>query len=288
MSDTTTAPPDDPIRQRFVVLLAGQSPAEALATVETKAELMREAAAKGAVWVKRRKPNGQMAKLVRLRDLDEPVLDGSELFANINEDILKSSVTAPTLLEQHPNYSFWYKPRGVLSQGSKWADHTSMPFIVAKNLSRPAHLVHRLDRFACGVIVLAHTRPAVKALTALFAQRKVIKRYRVVVAGEFTLPLPYQCDASIDEAKALTEIESAEYSKKHHQTLLSIQLHTGRKHQIRRHLSDMHFPVVGDKRYGDRSDTTELALMATELEFQCPFSNRRVHCTVPVELQKNL
>lgn len=288
MSEIDTGPSVDAIRQRFVVLTVGQSPAEALATVEPDADLLKQAAEKGAVWVKRRKPNGQMSKLVRLRDLQEPVLDGSELFVNFNENVLQSTVDAPTLLQEEKNYSFWFKPRGALSQGSKWGDHTSMPCLVSKALSRPVHLVHRLDRFASGVMVLAHTRPAVKALTAMFAQRKVVKRYRVVVVGEFKLTLPHRCIATIDDAKALTEIESCKYLNDANQSVLGIQLHTGRKHQIRRHLSEIGYPVVGDKRYGDLSDSSELALMATELEFQCPFSAKTIHCVVPNSFQATL
>jgi len=288
MSEIYTDPSTDAIRQRFVVISVGQAPADALATVESDANLVKEAATKGAVWVKKRKPNGQMAKLVRLRDLQEPVLDGSELFININENVLQSRVDTPTLLQEEKNYSFWFKPRGVLSQGSKWGDHTSMPYLVNQALGRPVHLVHRLDRFACGMMVLAHTRPAVKALTAVFAQRKVVKRYRVVVAGEFTLPLPHQCTSPIDNAQALTEIETSEQGEGTEQSELKIRLHTGRKHQIRRHLAELKFPVVGDKRYGDNSSKHELALMATDLEFQCPFSKAQIHCAVPKALQKNL
>lgn len=288
MSEIESSPTIDPIRQRFVVLSVGQTPADALATVESDARLMAELAQKGAVWVKRRKPNGQMAKLTRLRDLDEPVLDGSELFVNINEAVLRNQVQAPTLLREEKNYSFWYKPRGVLSQGSKWGDHTSMPSLVSMASGRPAHLVHRLDRFACGIIVLAHTRPAVKSLTAVFAQRKVIKRYQVMVSGKFNLPLPHECTTSIDEAKALTVIESMSFIEDRNLSELSIRLHTGRKHQIRRHLAELNFPVVGDKQYGNVSDTVDLALMATELEFQCPFTQAHIHCVVPKSLQVNL
>jgi len=288
MTEIDTDPAVDSTRQRFVVLAVGQSPADALATVESDVNLMVDAASKGAVWVKRRKPNGQMAKLVRLRNLDEPVLDGSELFVNINEEVLQHKVDPPSLLQEEKNYSFWFKPRGVLSQGSKWGDHTSMPYLVNQALNRPAHLVHRLDRFACGVMVLGHTKPAVKALTAVFAKRKVIKRYQVVVDGEFNVPLPHQCSAPIDDAQALTVVESMEHLKARNQSELSIQLHTGRKHQIRRHLAELNFPVVGDKRYGNGSDQTELALMATELEFQCPFTEAHIHCVVPTTLQKNL
>lgn len=288
MIQDSTKPRSDDARQHSLVLQSGQSPADALATVEPDSELMKQAAKKGAVWIKRLKPNGQMAKLIRLRDLHDDVLDGSELFANINPDVLAASVDKPTLLEQHKNYSFWYKPRGVLSQGSKWGDHTSIAELVADELERATHLVHRLDRNACGLMVLAHTRPAVRELTAIFATRKVTKRYRIVVAGEWLAPLPHRCDGPIDERTALTEIESANYTPPADQSNLLIRLHTGRKHQIRRHLAAMGFPVIGDKRYGEKESDLSLALMSIELGFDCPFSKQPIHCVVPEIFQNTL
>lgn len=275
------------VRQRFLVLHSGQSPADALATMEPDGALMEQAARKGAVWVKRRKPNGQMAKLTRLRDLTSDVLDGSELFANINPNVLAATVEKPTLLEQHKNYSFWFKPRGVLSQGSKWGDHTAISELVANQLKRTTHLVHRLDRNACGIMVVAHTRPAVKELTALFAKRQVVKRYEAVVAGQWLATVPHRCEDSIDERRAFTEIESAEYVSLSDHSKLSVRLHTGRKHQIRRHLAAMNYPILGDKRYGDEDSEMELALMATELAFDCPFSNQSIQCFVPESMRKS-
>ena len=276
------------VRQCDVVVQIGQTPAQALATVEPDAKLLHDAAAKGAVWIKPRKPNGQMGKLVRLRELHSQVLDGSELFANLNGAVLAESVTAPTLIDAHPNYSFWFKPRGVLSQGSKWGDHTAMPYLVAEASDRTAHLVHRLDRDACGLMVVAHTRPAVRELTALFATRNVIKRYDIIVSGSWAAETPYDCKEPLDEKPSRTCIENAVVAATMNRSHLSIRLYTGRKHQIRRHLALQGFAVVGDTRYGDKASKEPLALMSTELEFTCPFSQKRVHCKVPKTLRELL
>ena len=276
---------DGCVHQRFVVMLTGQSPADALGTVEPDTNLLHEAARKGAVWVKPRKPNGQMGKLVRLRDLNESVRDGSELFANLNRSVLDTEVESPTLIDAHPNYSFWFKPRGVLSQGSKWGDHTAMSYLVADDCDRPAHIVHRLDKDACGIMVIAHTRPAVRELTAMFAKRNVIKRYQVEVSGVWDAALPLYCEEPLDEKNARTCVEAAVSDETHTRTRLSIRLYTGRKHQIRRHLALRDFPLVGDTRYGDKNSTDPLALMAIELEFTCPFSEKLVSCKVPESLQ---
>jgi len=288
MTETESLDTSSPVRQRSVVMQSGQSPADALAMVESDAALLADAASKGAVWLRRRRPNGQMAKLSRLRDLQSEVLDGSELFANLNPCVLASTVEAPTLIEQHKNYSFWFKPRGVLSQGSKWGDHTSMPFLVQSESSQPTHLVHRLDRHACGLMVVAHTRPAVRELTALFARRRVFKRYQVCVQGAWAHPVPFECQDRLDDKKALTEIESLEDGFPDETSGLRIRLHTGRKHQIRRHLAGAGHPVLGDRRYGDPESTVPLALMSTEIHFDCPFTDRAINCCLPDEWRKTL
>ena len=273
------------VRQCCVVVEFGQSPADALMTVEPDIAFLQDAAIKGAVWLKPRKPNGQMGKLVRLRDLHQSVLDGSELFANLNEAVLAVDVESPTLIETHPNYSFWFKPRGVLSQGSKWGDHTAMSYLVADASSRSTHLVHRLDRDACGLMVMAHTRPAVRELTALFATRNVIKRYQVRVEGIWDAKLPHFCENSLDEKPSRTCVEAAVVNNDTQRSSLSIRLYTGRKHQIRRHLALMGLPVVGDKRYGAKTCKASLALMSTEIEFECPFSHQHVRCEVPASMR---
>ncbi len=270
--------------QHRVVLDSEQSARQALAAIAIDSEVLEQAAEKGAVWVKRRKPNGQLAKLVRLKELETVLPFESELFANINTAVLNQTVLAPVLLQSEKNYSFWYKPRGVLSQGSKWGDHTAMPTLVQHQHGRPTHLVHRLDQQAHGIMVLAHTRPAVRALTALFAKRQVSKRYQVTVSGLWKEPLPFRFDGPLDEQQALTIIESSDVSADQLQSRLTLTLHTGRKHQIRRHLAAHGYPVVGDFRYGDPGTHQPLELAAIELGFVCPFSQRTIQCSVPNKL----
>ena len=57
-------------------------------------------------------------------------------------------------------FSIWYKPFGMLSQGSKWADHCTISRWVETHLrpQRPAFVVHRLDRAATGLMIIAHAK----------------------------------------------------------------------------------------------------------------------------------
>jgi len=72
------------------------------------------------------------------------------------------------------------------------------------------------------------------------------------------------------------------------QSILVVRLHSGRKHQIRRHLADCGHAVVGDTQYGTAQIDTPLALMATEIGFQCPFTHKLIHCALPQNLLNTL
>lgn len=121
--------------------------------------------------------------------------------------------------------------------------------------------VHRLDKETSGVLLVATSKEALTALSALFAEGKVTKRYKALVHGHFDqahgdwdTPLTKSAGGRTDprgrgkRVKALTRYRVLDQSI--HYTLLDIELFTGRKHQIRRHAKLAGHPVVGDPRYG--------------------------------------
>ena len=87
-----------------------------------------------------------------------------------------------------------------------------------------------------------------------------------------------QSDVALDGKQALTRILPLESNSQH--TLVEVQIDTGRKHQIRRHLSILGFPVVGDRQYGS-SDNSELVLTAVSLTLNCPNSGERIKFNLP-------
>jgi 23S rRNA pseudouridine1911/1915/1917 synthase len=127
-------------------------------------------------------------------------------------------------------------------------------------------IVHRLDKDTSGIILVAKNDAAHAKLSESFRQRQVQKIYIALVQGLLkqdrgTIDLAIARDpkrrtrmtarrslilGNAREARtdwrALARIDSA--------TLLEIQLHTGRTHQIRVHFSALHHPVVGDTLYG--------------------------------------
>jgi len=118
--------------------------------------------------------------------------------------------------------------------------------------------VHRLDRPTSGVLLFAKNADTASALGLAFASREVEKRYLAVVRG--WLPAALSIDSPLDEKPSLTHIVPlARYTlpfatRKYPQLRLGLVEafpHTGRTHQIRRHLKHVFHPIAGDTVYGD-------------------------------------
>ncbi|MDJ0940734.1 MAG: RNA pseudouridine synthase [Woeseiaceae bacterium] len=232
------------------------------------------AMSQGAVWITRGR-NTQ-----RLRRATRALREGDELHLYYDAGILAEEPVEPTLIADGGDYSVWNKPGGLRSQGSKWGDHCTVVRWAERHLEpeRPAFTVHRLDRAASGLILVAHTKSMAAALSKLFRSRKVEKRYLVLVAGDFsTHPDPLRIDQPIDGKQAISEASLLEVSKDKSQSLLEVRIATGRKHQIRRHLADLGYPVIGDRLYGaGEVDGVDLQLTAFLLAFRCPVSGEKV------------
>lgn len=238
---------------------------------------IKQAMQKGAVWLT------DDCGTRRLRRAKKPLPIGSRLHFYYHSEILAQQVEAPLLLVDEDSYSIWIKPRGVLSQGSKWGDHSSITRWVETNdkRQRPAFLVHRLDRAAIGLILIAHGKKATKMLAAMFARRDVQKVYQARVIGRFPQSkelVTYRSE--IDGRSAISHARLLKYNPEQNLSDLEVIIETGRKHQIRRHLSEAGFPILGDRLYGG-GDQTDLQLAAVSLAFQCPISDIYRNYNVP-------
>jgi tRNA pseudouridine32 synthase/23S rRNA pseudouridine746 synthase len=238
---------------------------------------LKQAMKKGCVWV----THGKHTR--RLRRADKSLQSGDQLHIYYDESILAAVPAPPVLITDEKDYSVWVKPRGVFSQGSRWGDHCTINRWIETNTSpqRPCFIVHRLDRAATGLMLLAHTKSAAAKLSALFAERDLDKHYRVIVEGEFVALEPVLIDAAIDDKDAKTVINSVNYCARLNRTLLDVKIETGRKHQIRRHLSEAGFPVVGDSLYGLCDNNEDLELAAYSLRFICPLSGEEKYYQLP-------
>jgi len=240
-------------------------------------QCIKQVMQKGAVWLTNRQGTR------RLRRADKKLKKGDELHLYYDERVLASEVAEARLIADEGAYSIWFKPYGMLSQGSKWGDHCTINRWAELHLipQRPAFIVHRLDRAASGLIIIAHQKRAASALAELFQKRELKKSYRVVVEGIFQPGEErLHINAEIDGRPASSWVSLIEVDSVQNRSLLEVEIGTGRKHQIRRHLATIGLPVVGDRLHGQGDAKSEdLQLTAYSLSFCCPLSGEnRAYC----------
>lgn len=251
---------------------------DAVTLVQQASDLSKQrikfAMAQGAVWLTR---GGHTQRLRRAKRVLKP---GDELHLYYDADILAEEPPAPELIADVGEYSVWNKPYGLRSQGSKWGDHCTVTRWAERHLQpeRPAFTVHRLDRAANGLILVAHTKGMAADLSQVFKSRKVEKRYLALVNGTFASEeVPLRIVQPIDDRPAVSEVTALQVSVDDKRSLLEVRIETGRKHQIRRHLADLGYPVIGDRLYGTgEEDGVDLQLQAFLLAFRCPVAGKKV------------
>lgn len=211
------------------------------------------------------------------------------------------------------------KPAGLLVHPS-WIAPRKTPNAVAllkDYLGSTVYTIHRLDRATSGVLLFGKRKQAAQDMNIAFSERRVSKTYLCVTrgytpeAGLIDHPLKPIHDKKADpfanpdkpakdamsEYRRLGTVElpvavgrypTARYS------LVEVRPHTGRKHQIRRHLKHIFHPLVGDTRYGDgkhnqmfreRFQLQRMLLMATVLEFRHPVTGEKmdIRCGVDAD-----
>lgn len=242
---------------------------------------IKQAMTKGAVWMTRGR-NTQ-----RLRRAKRTLRAGDQVHFYYDASILAEIPPEPMLVADTGGYSVWHKPRGLRSQGSKWGDHCTVVRWAEQHLQpeRTAFTVHRLDRAATGLIIVAHSKSIAAALSSLFREREIEKRYRALVANDFsTQPNPLRVEQAIDGKEAVSEISLIEVIDGGSRSLVDVQIETGRKHQVRRHLAELGHPIIGDRLYGTgEEDGTDLQLIAHLLAFHCPVNNKRVEYRLEID-----
>lgn len=232
---------------------------------------LKAAMVNGAVWLESK--HG----IARIRRAKKQVKQGDTLHLYYDSEIQLQNTDPATLIADEGTYSIWNKPYGMYSQGSKWGDHCTIYRWAERHLEpeRPAYLVHRLDRAANGLIILAHNKKTASAFVEMFKRRAVVKQYRALVEGLIIdMNLPVTIDEPLDGKAAETVILETGTTDEKQTTTVLIDIKTGRKHQIRRHLSSIGHPVVGDRLYGANDTTRDLQLSSVLLRFTCPLDNR--------------
>ena len=247
---------------------------------------LKRSAQQGAIWIQRQ----PKSKPERLRRLKKMVLPGQIIDFYYHPDLLNETPLTPILIMDCVDYSVWLKPRGMLSQGSKWADHTALyrwveqhyqPVVNGQKQLRQAWIVHRLDRATQGLMLLAHSKKMAAKLSHYFETNQIHKSYQANVWGQFsdiTQDGRKTIHNEIEGKPAISHVTPLNYDENRNLSRVEIAIETGRKHQIRRHLSESGFPIIGDRLYGNEtkdrffSERPNLQLSAYKLSFNCPIN----------------
>jgi 23S rRNA pseudouridine1911/1915/1917 synthase len=200
------------------------------------------------------------------------------------------------------------KPAGLLTVATAHERERTVfaflrDYLQAGRRGEKPFIVHRLDRFASGILVFAKSEGIKEALQAQFQKHTVDRKYWAIVEGAVANPkgtiATRLAENSAGRMHSTAEPEAGKHAVTHYRvvsrfpsvTALEITLETGRKNQIRAHLAEMGHPIVGDRSYGSTTDPLKrLGLHAFTLGFQHPAKGKRLvfRSDPPPEFRKYL
>ena len=202
------------------------------------------------------------------------------------------------------------KPAGLFVHRS-FMDKDEIYFalqLVRDQIGQYVYPLHRLDRPTSGVLLFALTQDVARLMGQAFSERNIQKTYFALTRGHLLSNgvIDYALKEKLDDLgdknvsrdkeaqSALTKYQSmattslpltlGKYSSIRY-SLIKCQPHTGRRHQIRRHLAHLRHPIIGDINYGDNKQNPffgeyfgfkRLMLIAKKVEFIHPITAQKV------------
>jgi len=191
------------------------------------------------------------------------------------------------------------KPVNIPSQGDKTGDEDMLSIIkkyLKEKYNKPGEvylgLVHRLDRPTGGVMVFARTSKAASRLSEQIREKQMHKKYLCIVDGKMENTKGSMKDFLLKNEKtntskvvkegtknakeAILDYEVVKYNEEINMSVVKVDLHTGRHHQIRVQFSSRGHSLSGDQKYGTRGRGKGLALWAYSLSFLHPITKERI------------
>ena len=162
-------------------------------------------------------------------------------------------------------------------------------------------IVHRIDKDTSGLVIVAKNDKTLELVTEMFKNKKIKKTYLAIVDGVInnksgTINAPIARDVKDrkkmmvrkDGKKSITHFYVLKNFKNN--TYISLNLETGRTHQIRVHMAYIGHPVTNDKVYGKEKTSFGQYLHASKLEFIHPITKKEiiVEAPLPIEFEEKL
>lgn len=198
------------------------------------------------------------------------------------------------ILHLEDSFVVCLKPARVLSTD----EPGGMPELVRQALGEPdacVRTVHRLDRVVAGLMVLARTPQAASELSRQIRQGEFEKEYQAVVHSCGLAPRGTMTDLLLrskperktyvvtQPGKGVQEaiLDYQTVAEREDLTWVTIQLRTGRTHQIRAQFSSRGYPLVGDRKYSLLDDDCQIALWSSRLSFRHPITGESLTFQAP-------
>ena len=233
--------------------------------------------------------------LVRLPPLREAAA-GEGAPARVPDSL--QAVVRDALIHEDERILAFNKPAGLAVHGGSGLSFGLIEALRALRPDEPLELAHRLDRDTSGCLIVARTRTALREVHALLREGQVEKHYTALLAGRWQLGRK-KIDAPVltnarqggervvrvhAEGKLAISIFDAREHYRDLASLMDVEIHTGRTHQIRVHAAFAGHPVAGDEKYGQREFNSRMRefglrrmfLHSTAIAFRWPGSKQRV------------
>lgn len=206
------------------------------------------------------------------------------------------------VIKETPYWVAVHKPAGMIVERNPYESPTLeeevMRHLEVKRKNPFLGIIHRLDKVTSGLVLMAKKKSTLKQLNRQFQERSVEKIYWALVSG-----VPEVSEAMLSNwlikdqsnKKAFVSENEVKGSKrsqlrfrvlasKRQESLLEIELLTGRYHQIRAQLAAYGHPIIGDAKYDPTPDdySKAIALHARKLTFEDPQKRRRMTLSAPL------
>lgn len=203
---------------------------------------------------------------------------------------IKSKINNIDILYEDKNIIVINKPSGLLTVGTtnekeKTAYHLVGEYLKTKNKNSKVFVIHRLDKETSGIVIFAKDNKTKKMYQENWNDLVKTRGYIAIVEGKTKDKVTIKTNlvenksgyvySSKNGKLAVTEYQKIKENDKY--TMLDIKIKTGRKNQIRVHLSEMNNPIIGDKKYKSNDNPiNRLGLCANKLELINPINNKNM------------
>lgn len=234
---------------------------------------------------------------------DAPLMPGDRVLINFEKGFKVFKNSRINIVYEDDYIIVANKGYGLLSVSSdrikdKTAFHILSDYLKEDNPSAKLFVIHRLDRDTSGLIMFAKSEDVQFKLQRSWNEMVLDRRYVAVISGHIDPEegeiSSYLAENSVHHVYSTPDKEKGQFALTRYKTLqknsrlslVELQLATGRKNQIRVHLSESGHPIAGDKRYGSKENPLgRLSLHAFRLRFVHPITRQDMLFETPLPPQ---